>query len=86
MKIGLVMSGCEIFERLRMYEDCIECMIFAGFRAEAENLCKKREQDRLTPKLLCIKGDLTSDISYYKQVQPLFSCLASDHRARTLSP
>lgn len=37
-----------------MHEECIECMIIAGFKAEAENLCKKRLEINPTPKLLCI--------------------------------
>jgi len=30
MESGLSMTACEIFERLKMYSECVECLASAG--------------------------------------------------------
>lgn len=41
MKVGIVMSGCQIFERLGMFEECVECLQSAGHIDKAKKLAEK---------------------------------------------
>ncbi|KAL4464810.1 hypothetical protein ABPG74_011371 [Tetrahymena malaccensis] len=88
MKVGIVMSGCQIFERLGMHEECVECLQSAGHSDRAKKLAEQHlnvinyfqqkeiyfkiiQKQNPTPKLLCIYGELTKDIKYFKQAWKL---------------
>ena len=40
-KLGMSKSSFEIFERLQMLEECVECLAAAGETHEAKLLCNK---------------------------------------------
>lgn len=59
----MVMSACQIYERLEMYEESIECIACSGQTDKAKKMCNDLfEKNFMTPKLLCIYGDITKDI------------------------
>jgi hypothetical protein len=60
MKVGMVRTACDLFDRLEMYEECVECLAGGGERAKAKELAVKTlENNPINPKMLCIYGDLT---------------------------
>jgi len=61
MKVGLMMSSCELFERLNMLEECIACLAGAGHRAEALKRAEALVIREETPLLDCLLGDLKAD-------------------------
>ena len=68
MKIGSVMSSCEIYSRLGMEEESVECLYLAGHKDRAKLKAEEMfEANFQTPKLLCIYGDIMSDFTYYKK-------------------
>ncbi len=56
-----------MFEKIEMYEECIECLAVAGHQDRATKLAEERLKIEETPKLLCIYGELTNDISHFKK-------------------
>lgn len=58
MKIGMVLTACQIFERLGMNEEVVECLANGGQKERAKELALKLNETDSTPKLLCIMGDL----------------------------
>ena len=69
MQMGMVLSSCELFRKLEMYDDCVECLAAGGQIARAKEMAQELLGSDLcvTPKLLCAIGDLYDDISYYKK-------------------
>jgi len=67
MEMGCVLSSCEIFERLGMQDECVECLAAAGHIGRAKELAQQLLDKEETPKLLCIFGDLTGELEYYKR-------------------
>lgn len=62
MKMGMMQSGYEIFARLEMWEECIECIVGSGdltrAQQEIENLLKK---GLATLKIRCIYAEIRKD-------------------------
>lgn len=57
MKAGGMQSGYEIFARLEMWDECIECLVSLG---ETERAIKEiKKMKKLSPKVKCILGELT---------------------------
>ena len=65
MSYGSCVSSCEIFERLEMFEECVECLLVADRIGKAKELAKKCLKERETPKMLFLYGNLMKDKSYY---------------------
>lgn len=84
IKLGMVMSGCTVFEKLDLKEDCIECLIAAGHVEAAKELCEKVLQESSTPRALCSYGDITKDIKYYREAW-MMSKKKSSRAARSLA-
>ncbi len=64
MDIGMVVSSSEIFEKLDMIEESVECLAMAGHPEKAKEKALKMIEIKPTPKILSIYGELTSDVSY----------------------
>ena len=68
MQNGSVLSSCEIFKRIDLLEECVECLAMAGLLGQAKEMAHALlKENRETPKLLCILGDLYQEESYYKR-------------------
>lgn len=68
MQNGNVLTSCELFRKIEMFEECIECLAVGGIIQQAKELAQTLlKEGKETPKLLCILGDLYQDISYYKR-------------------
>lgn len=62
MSIGMVVSALEIFERLQLWEDAIECYRSMEKLKKAEELLRERlEITPKSPKLWCLLGDVKGD-------------------------
>lgn len=69
--IGVLRSAQEIFERLEMWEDVIQCLVTMGETTKALALCKERLAVDKTPRLLCVLGDLTQVKALYSEAWEL---------------
>lgn len=67
MQNGNVLSSCELFKKLGMLEECVECLAMAGIISQAKEMALHLKSLGLeTPKLLLLLGELFSDPLYYK--------------------
>jgi len=67
MEFGMVMSSSNLFEKLEMYEECVECLSWAGRREEAKQRALELIEKKPTAKIFCIYGELSGDVSYFKK-------------------
>ena len=68
MQNGSVLTSCDLFKQLSMYEECVECLAMAGLIGQAKEMALSLLKDHQeTPKLLCVLGDLFNEESYYKR-------------------
>ena len=69
MQNGSVLTSCEIFRKVDMLEECIECLAVSSLVKEAKELALEllNQPNRRTPKLLSILGELFQDIKYFKE-------------------
>jgi tetratricopeptide (TPR) repeat protein len=75
MSLGVVMSALEIFERLELWEDVVSCCQLAGKSQKAVQIVQEQLKIRPNnPKLLCIMGDLKSDITFYEKAWDISGC------------
>ena len=65
--MGSVLSSCDIYERLEMFTECVECLALAGHSEKAIELANKTLATNPSAKLLCTLGDVTKDFTYYKK-------------------
>jgi tetratricopeptide (TPR) repeat protein len=65
MEVGMVVTACEMFKKLRMWPLAMDCLAVSGRKSEALELLDSLEP--LNARLLCSKGDMTGDIEYYEQ-------------------
>jgi tetratricopeptide (TPR) repeat protein len=65
LNMGMVMTACQIYEQLQMLEECVECYFRAGHFDKAKELAEKLMQEKPTPKLYCILGDVQKDPTLY---------------------
>ncbi|KAF2076928.1 hypothetical protein CYY_001766 [Polysphondylium violaceum] len=63
--IGAAASAFDIFERLEMWDDAIQCLTFMGKHARSEELVLARIAIQPTPELYCVLGDLKNDAQHY---------------------
>jgi len=71
MEFGMLMSSCELFESLEMYEECVECLAVAGHTQKATEKALQIIETRPTPKILCVYADITADPTYWKKAWQL---------------
>ncbi|CAK80658.1 unnamed protein product (macronuclear) [Paramecium tetraurelia] len=68
MKVGMMSSGYEIFARLEMWEECIECIVGTG---DTQRALKEIEQITAkgfgTVKMKCITGEIKQDPKILKE-------------------
>lgn len=69
MQNGSVLTSCEIFKKVDMLEECVECLAVSGLVKEAKELALEllSQPGRKTPKLLSILGELFQDAKYFKE-------------------
>lgn len=69
MQNGSVLTSCEIFKKVDMLEECVECLAVSGLVKEAKELALEllNQPGRKTPKLLSILGELFQDTKYFKE-------------------
>jgi hypothetical protein len=60
MKAGGLQSGYEIFAKLGMWEECIECIVGMGDFTRAVQEIKRFPSP--TPTMLCTLGEITADL------------------------
>ena len=57
MQNGNVLTSCEIFKKIDMMEECVECLAMAGLNKESKEMgLELIKMGRKTPKLLAILG------------------------------
>ncbi|CAK76552.1 unnamed protein product (macronuclear) [Paramecium tetraurelia] len=68
MKVGMMTSGYEIFARLEMWEECVECIVGTG---DTQRALKEIEQITAkglgTVKMKCITGEIKQDPKILKE-------------------
>lgn len=64
MEVGMVVTACEMFKKLKMWPLAMDCLAVAGKKQEALELLDSLEP--LSARLLCSKGDMTGEIEYYE--------------------
>lgn len=69
--MGLVMTACQIYEQLKMYEECVECYYAAKHFDKSKELAETLLKDKPTPKLYCILGDIHRDPEMYTKAWEL---------------
>ena len=65
MKLGAVASALEMFEKVEMHEEAIECLMITEQMNKAREMALERLRVAETPRLLCTLGDITGEESYY---------------------
>jgi tetratricopeptide (TPR) repeat protein len=61
MRLGMVSSAFEQFKKLRMWPDCVDCLMVAGRKAECLDLVNDLLKTKPTPRLYCAIGDVEAD-------------------------
>ncbi|GFE53809.1 tetratricopeptide repeat-containing protein, putative [Babesia ovis] len=64
--IGSFLTAFEIYKKLHMWEDAIQCLIIVGRKNDAKDLVMQHLNTAPTPLLWCFLGDIEGDISHYK--------------------
>ena len=69
MKSGGMQSGYEIFNRLEMWEECVECIVSQGLLQRAVTEIERfTAMGCSTLKMRCVLGEIRGDINILKQV------------------
>ena len=67
MEMGMVMSSSNLFERLEMLEESVECLFMAGHPEKAKEKALEMIEKKPTAKIICIYGELTGDATYFQK-------------------
>ena len=78
MSLGSHHSALEIYERLQLWEDIITCYQATGRKGRAEEIVREKLQEKETPTMLCLLGDLTNDPQHYRRAWEV----SNNHSAR----
>lgn len=73
MKMGMVLTAFEHFEKLKMWPEAVDCLMVAGRKQQAIDLIRSLLNDQETPRLWCCLGDLEGDIAHYQKAWDLSS-------------
>ena len=65
MSYGAVMTACDVFKELRMWEETIKCLYVANNRTEAKDLAKKVLAEHEEPGVYCLLGELENNVDYF---------------------
>lgn len=63
--IGSFLTAYEIYQKLHLWEDAIQCLIIVGRKSDAKDLVLKQLERAPNPLLWCFLGDIEGDISHY---------------------
>ncbi|KAJ3274929.1 hypothetical protein HDV01_001793 [Terramyces sp. JEL0728] len=67
VSIGVTRSALEIFERLELWENVIQCHQMLEQTKKAEELIRSLLETNNSPKLWCLLGDVTEEVSHYEK-------------------
>ncbi|XP_054164779.1 tetratricopeptide repeat protein 27-like [Oppia nitens] len=67
VSLGVYKSALDIYLRLNLWDDVIDCYQRIGRRDKAEAVIRELIEEKETPLLYCLLGDVTDDISFYKK-------------------
>lgn len=62
---GMVKTACAIFEKLKLWDETVSCMIVMGQSKKAERLLRKRIEAHPTPELWCLLAAVTHTKEYF---------------------
>lgn len=69
MKLGGLQSGYEIFSKLEMWDDCIECLVGQGeLQKAAGEIEKFIAKGTASLKMKCMLGEIRADVEMLEQV------------------
>lgn len=66
-KLGLFNSALEIFTKLQMYSEVIECYQALDKKDQAETMIRERLAVKETPDLYCSLGEVTAEIKHFEK-------------------
>jgi len=66
-KLGIVTSAAEIFDEIEMWDEVVECYRRAGKENKAEEVVRRRLQEKETPRMWAALGDITNDPLCYEK-------------------
>lgn len=72
-KIGAVKAALDMYLRLHMWEDVIQCYQALGRQEKAEKTIRQQLAVQETPSLYCYLGDVLQDLQYYEKAWQLSS-------------
>eukprot|EP00397_Hematodinium_sp_SG-2012_P021290 GEMP01021984.1.p1 GENE.GEMP01021984.1~~GEMP01021984.1.p1 ORF type:complete len:814 (+),score=167.22 GEMP01021984.1:33-2444(+) len=67
MKMGMVLTAFEHFEKLKMWPEAVDCLIVAGRKQQALDLINSLLKEQETPRLWCCLGDLECNPEHYQK-------------------
>lgn len=70
-KLGVMMSACELYEELELWDDVVDCYRGLGRVNKAEQIVRARLAEEETPVMWVALGDLTSDKECYEKAWEL---------------
>lgn len=76
LSIGCIKSALEVYERLQLWEEIVDCYIRLGRTSSAEKIIRDQLEKSESPLLWCLLGDVTENIEYYDKAWEL-----SNHRS-----
>ncbi|CAG2121901.1 unnamed protein product, partial [Medioppia subpectinata] len=71
VSLGVNKSALDIYMRLNLWDDVIDCYQRIGRRDKAEAIIRDQLKDKETPLLYCLLGDTTDDLEYYEKALQL---------------
>lgn len=67
MRLGCAASALEMFQKVEMHEEAIECLLITEQPNKAKELALQRLEVAPTARLLCTLGDITGEEEYYQR-------------------
>ncbi|RWS22960.1 tetratricopeptide repeat protein 27-like protein, partial [Leptotrombidium deliense] len=67
LKMGCVKAALDVYLRLQIWESIVQCYQILEKKEKAESVVRERLKIEKTPDLLCLLGDITTDLSYYDE-------------------
>ncbi|CAG2184093.1 unnamed protein product, partial [Oppiella nova] len=71
VSLGVNKSALDIYLRLNLWDDVIDCYQRIGRRDKAEAIIRDQLKDEETPLLYCLLGDTTDNLEYYEKALQL---------------